>query len=210
LRREWRWALVALVALAVGTTCAEPYSRFALPYYRFVATTIARFHAWRVMDVMVVRDASNHGGALSLSGEVRRHREDTRPLALVVSSAQVGEVVESPLVYWTLLLLWPAATRRWRLCALVMGIPVFLVLEAVTTPIQLVYSMARASAILAGEEPLTVWERWSQFLEAGGRFALEAVAAVFTATMTSLMVARARHVLDDARLTARACERRES
>jgi hypothetical protein len=63
------------------------------------------------------------------------------------------------------------------------GIPVFLVLEAATTGCQLVHSMAQASAILAGQpDPLTVWERWSRFLEAGGRFALEVGAALITVT----------------------------
>ena len=56
MRREWRWTLAALIALAVGATCAEPYARFALPYYRVLATAIAEFHPWRVVTVEVVQD----------------------------------------------------------------------------------------------------------------------------------------------------------
>jgi hypothetical protein len=138
-----------------------------------------------VVSVEVVRDPSSHSAVLRLTGEVRQHRDDVRPLAVVLSSAQVGEVIETPMVYWTLLLMWPATTRGWRLRSLALGIPVFLALEAVTTPIQLVYSMARATAILAGEDPLTIWERWSRFLEPGGRFALETVAAFVTVALTS-------------------------
>ena len=185
MRREWRWALAALIALVVGAACAEPYARFALPYYRAVVTAIARFHPWSVVSVEVVQDSSSHSAVLQLTGEVRQHRGDPRPLALITSSAQVGEVIETPVVYWTLLLMWPAATRRSRLRVLALGITVFLALETVTTPIQLVYSMARASAILAGESPLTLWERWSRFLEAGGRFALETGAAFVTVALAS-------------------------
>jgi hypothetical protein len=204
MRREWRWALAALIALAVGATCAEPYARFALPYYRVVATAIAGFHPWRVVSVEVVQDPSSHSAVLRLTGEVRQHREDARPLALVMSSAQVGEVIETPVVYWTLLLMWPATTRGWRPRSLVFGIPVFLALEAATTPIQLVYSMARASAILAGENPLTIWERWSQLLEAGGRFALETVAAFIAVAMASFTSAGGPKVAAVTRSPARA------
>lgn len=185
MRREWRWALAALIALVVGATCAQPYARFALPYYKTTVTAIARFHPWSVVSVEVVEDRSSHSAVLQLTGEVRQHREDRRPVALIKSSAQVGEVIETPVVYWTLLLMWPATTRSSRLRLLALGIPVFLALEAVTTPIQLVYSMARATAILAGESPLTPWERWSRFLEAGGRFALETVAAFVTVALAS-------------------------
>jgi hypothetical protein len=185
MRREWRWALATLIALVVGATCAEPYARFALLYYRAVATTIARFHPWSVVSVEVVQDPSSHSAVLQLTGEVRQHRGDRHPLALVTSSAQVGEVIETPVVYWSLLLMWPASRRGSRLRVLALGIPVFLALEAATTPAQLVYAMARATAILAGESPLTVWERWSRFLEAGGRFALETAAAFVTVALAS-------------------------
>jgi hypothetical protein len=140
------------------------------------------------VGVEVVRDASSHSAILRLIGEVRRHREDARPLALVTGSVQVGEIIETPVIFWTLLVMWPATTRGSLLrplLMLVLGIPVFLALEAVTTPIQLVYSMARAAAILAGADPLTLWERWSRFLEAGGRFALETVAAFVTIALAS-------------------------
>jgi hypothetical protein len=38
-----------------------------------------------------------------------------------------------------------------------------------------------STAILGGDnDPLTTWERWSQFLESGGRFAVAIAAALFT------------------------------
>jgi hypothetical protein len=70
------------------------------------------------------------------------------------------------------------------------GIPVFLGLEGITTGIQLMHSLAEVSAILAGEtNPLTLWERWSRFLEASGRFVIEVCAAL----LTIAIVQRASH-----------------
>ena len=105
---------------------------------------------------------------------------------MVENRVQVGEAIETPVIFWCLLLAWPAQTVRQRLTRLAVGIPVFLALEGVTTACQLVYSLARASAILAGEEsPLTLWDRWSRFLEAGGRFVVEVSAALITVGVAS-------------------------
>jgi hypothetical protein len=180
-RIEWRWPLAAILALTVGATCAESYARLAVPYYTVATTVIAHFHPWRIVSLGVAQDDSSHGSVLRLTGEVRRYRNDPLPAAIVVNRVQVGEAIETPVVFWTLLLVWPAETLRQRLARLAIGVPVFLALEGVTTACQLVYSMARASAILAGEiNPLTLWERWSRFLEAGGRFVLELTAALLT------------------------------
>lgn len=181
MRREWGWAITATLALSIGVTCAEGYARLAVPYYSAVTTLIADFHPWRVVSLVVKPDESSHGMVLRLTGEVRRHRDDPLPAAMVVNRVQVGEAIETPVVFWSLLLAWPAQTIRQRLIRMAVGIPVFLCLEGVTTACQLVYSMARASAILAGEQsPLTLWEHWSRFLEAGGRFVVEVAAAVVT------------------------------
>jgi hypothetical protein len=72
---------------------------------------------------------------------------------------------------------------------------VFLALEAATTGCQLLHSMAEASAILAGEDPVTFWERWSRFLEAGGRFVLEVATALVTVAAVPPLVS-ARPILE--------------
>jgi hypothetical protein len=152
-----------------------------------VTELIARVHPWRVESVTVTADESNHGVVLKLVGEVRRNREDPLPAALVVNRVQVGEVVEAPVVFWTLLLVWPAGSWRHRLLRVAVGIPIFLVLEAATTGCQLVYSMANVSALLAGDShPLTLWERWSRLLEAGGRFVLEVGAGLLAVALTEI------------------------
>jgi hypothetical protein len=186
MRREWLWLGAAVLAFTLGAVCAETYARLAAPYYAIVATWIADQHPWRVLNVAVVHDDASHGPVLRLTSEVRQHREDSRPAALVDSSVQVGEAVETPLVFWTLLLLWPARTLRQRGLRLLIGIPVFLGLEAVTTVCQLLHPLAEASALLAGEShPVTLWERWSRFLEAGGRFVLEVAAALIPVALVS-------------------------
>jgi hypothetical protein len=167
------WPALAVAVLVVGVICAPIYARLAIPYYRVVAGVLAASHPWRITELIVVEDLQSDGTVLRLTAEVRRHSEDRRPAALVVSRVQVGEVIETPLLFWTLVLLWPATPAQRRL-RLVVAIPVFAFLEAVTTGVQLIHPLAEASALLAGEEqPLTLWERWSRFLEAGGRFALE-------------------------------------
>jgi hypothetical protein len=116
---------------------------------------------------------------LVLVGDVRRLPGDARPAARVVARVQVGEAAETPTVFWTLLLLWPAASLRARALRCAVAVPLFLGLEAMTTAVQLMHNLPEASALLAGErDPLTLWERWSRFLEAGGRFALEVCAVL--------------------------------
>jgi len=118
-------------------------------------------------------------------GEVRRRPEDLRYAGRIISHVQVGEAVETPVVFWTLLLMWPATSMRQRLTRLAIGIPVFLGVEAITTGIQLMHSMAEVSAILAGEtNPVTFWERWSRFLEGVGQFVLACGFAILVLSST--------------------------
>jgi hypothetical protein len=187
MRVEWRWALAAAVVLTLGVMCAESYTRLMAPYYEAITRAMAAAYPWKVVDVGVaLDDAAGHGVVLRLKGEVRREREDPQPAVLVVSRVQVGEVIEAPIVFWTLVLVWPAPSQRHRGWRVLVAIPIFLGLEAITIGCHLLTPMAEASALLAGErEPLTLWDRWSQFLEAGGRFALETAAALPAVALTS-------------------------
>jgi hypothetical protein len=124
---------------------------------------------------------------LRLIGEVRRRRRDPKPAALVVSRVEVCEAIETPIVFWTLLFAWPAANARERWLRLAVGAVVFLGLEAATTAVQLMHPLGETSALLARgslsapeDDPLTLWERWSRFLEAGGNFAVAAAGALAT------------------------------
>lgn len=210
MRRNLRYVLAAAVALILGATFAQTYARLAIPYYEVVTAAIANLYPWQVLDLSVVRDRSNPGASLRMTGEVRRSREDLAPAARVIVDVQVGEVIETPVVFWAVVFAWPMTTLRRRLTCVAVGIPIFLLLEAATTGCQLVHSMADASAMLAGEaDPLTAWERWSRFLEAGGRFALELCAAVFTVALSRLHARRPASPLqaDGSRTGAASCAR---
>jgi hypothetical protein len=180
MRPEWGWALAALAAVIGAATGAESYARLITPFCFAATTLMARGHAWQVLEVEVTHD-SGPGAVLRLTGAVRRRRDDAAPAATVEDRVQVGEVVETPLVFWTIVLLWPAADARQRLLRCLTGVPVFLALIMATTCCQLLHGMAEASALLAGDsDPLTLWQRWSRFLESGGRFVLEVGAAALT------------------------------
>lgn len=188
MQREMRWGLAAAAALAIGVTCAEPYARLAAPYYAAVDRLIAVGHSWEVISVQVQPGKSHLGAELQLWAWVRRHPEDSNPAAKVQGRVQVGETIETPLVFWTVLLMLPAASVRQRLARAVIGIPFFLALEACSTATQLIVPMAQASAILAGNnDPVTLWDHWSRFLEAGGQFAMACGAAILVASLTSRM-----------------------
>ena len=185
MRPEIRWALASAAALAVGVIGAVPYARLAAPYYAFVDSLLAAHHPWEISRVDVKPGKSSLGAELQLEGYVRRRMNSREHAARVVGRVQVGEVVESPLVFWTLLLAWPARSTRRRALRCAIGVPVFLALEAITTATQLLLPMAQASALLAGDrDPVTDWDHWSRFLEFGGQFALAAAAAIVVASMT--------------------------
>jgi hypothetical protein len=198
MRPEGRFALVAAAALASGALLAEPYARLAAPYYAAVDRLLAAQHAWTIEQVAVAPDPGGRGSVLRLVGEVRRQRGDAGPAALVTTRVQVGEAIETPLVFWTLLLAWPAASGRQRWLCLALGAAMFLVLEAATTGVQLMHSLAEAAAMLEhgsraqADEPLTLWERWSRFLEAGGSFVLAVAAALATLALANSVAPRQR------------------
>ncbi len=185
MRPEVRWGLAAAAALALGVAGAEPYARLAAPWYSRVAELWATGRPWEIVSVAVTPGQSRLSAELQMDGYVRRHVESPDRAARVVGRVQVGEVVETPVVFWTLLLAWPAATWRRRAMRLVLGIPVFLGLESVTTVTQLMLPLAQASAMLAGDpDPVTVWDRWSRFLEFGGQFVLDGTVAMLLAATT--------------------------
>jgi hypothetical protein len=181
MRREWRWALVAAGALTAGALGAESYSRLTAPGLAAVATLIAGSHPWRIRDVEVTREGPGQSAVLRIRGEVRRNRSDAKPAAIVVSGVSVGEVIQTPVVFWTLLLLCPARDARERWWRAAVGAPVFIGLEIAFAACQLLYAMAHASALLAGDpNPLPLWERCARLIEAGGGFVLSAAAALLT------------------------------
>ncbi len=196
MRPDWRWILVPIVALAGGAFAAKPYARLAAPYYHAVAQILAQGRPWQIASVEVGSSASSPGAVLRLTGYVREFFSDVQPAAKLVGKLQVSAVIESPLIFWSLLLAWPAAGHRQRLARLALGIPVFLLLEAGTTVCQLLNPLAYASAVLAGDpDPVTSWEHWSRFLEAGGRVALAIAGALVTIGVSQFVVCQGRNAV---------------
>ena len=187
MRPEWRWLIASAAALTIGIFFAAPYARLAAPLYEMLSDLWTGNHPWTVMRVEVAPGAHGLGAELQLTGSVRRNELSMRPAARVIGRVQVGEVIETPLVFWTVLLVWPAQSRRqWALRALI-GVPIYIVLEALTTTVQLVLPMAQASAMLAADQhPITLWDRWSRFLESGGQFVVASGAAMLLAALTQL------------------------
>ncbi len=179
--RMWHRGLLAIAALAVGAIAAEPYARLAAPYYTFVARVLAHGHPWEILNTTIDHEEANRRTVLRLNATVRRFSTDPEPAAIVNSGLHVAALAQNPVIFWALLLLWPTrfAGSLWR--TLLIGVPVFLGLEAATTVCQLLAPLADASAVLAGDpDPLTAWECWSRFLEGGGRYVLALAAALLT------------------------------
>lgn len=185
-----RWLFAAVAALALGAAGAEYYAKAACPYYRTVARYLAQGHPWQIVNVDVAPAVPGPGAVLRLTGWVRRYAGDAEPGAKLVGKLQVAAVVESAVIFWTVLLMWPAASRPERCARLLLGMPLFLGLEAATTVCQLLDPLAYASAVLAGDlETVTSWERWSRFLEDGGRIVLALCAAILTVALPSRLFA---------------------
>jgi hypothetical protein len=181
MRREWIWGLVALAVFAAAAWGADGYARLVAPAYRAAAELIASGRPWKIEEVRVVRDASVPGTVLRLIGDVRRQPGDPKAAAVVVARVTVGALVQGPVVFWLLVLLWPARSAQQRWLRVALALPVFVGLEGVTTLCELLAPFTDASAALAGQPAaVTAWDRWSKFVEAGGRTALAAAAAALT------------------------------
>jgi hypothetical protein len=186
MRPEWHQLFIASLALAIGALGAGLYARSAVPYYDVVARLLARGHPWQVANIQVKPGSVGPGSVIRLTGFVLSREKAARPEAAITADLQVAAVVEAPVIFWTLLLLWPTVSRGQRVGFFVLGIPIFMGLEAATTTCQLLSPLATASAILAGEHnPLTSWDRWSRFIEGGGRIALAIGAAILTVTLVA-------------------------
>ncbi len=180
MRLEFRVLLIVAVALTLGATCAESYARFASGFYAAATRLVAIGEPWRITKVEVATDPSNTPPVLRLFAEVRRRAQDVDPAVRAVTRMQVAAVIQVPLIFWTTLLAWPHGSRRRLGITLALGVPVFLLLEVLTTALQLTYKLAAASLILAGHgEQVPMSEYWSGFLEDGGRFVVVVVAALF-------------------------------
>ena len=198
MRRELRWLLLAGGCLLAGAFGAQAYATRAAPAYRHAVIWLTRGLPWSVRDIEVSPDPPHPGIFLRLHGEVRpvmpgagtaatASAADSR-VAHLVTRVQVGAAVEAPLIFWMMLLAWPAATARRRAALLLTGIPIYGCLELLTTVSQLLSGFSAGAAALAGHsEANTPLESWSRFLESGGRDVLAVGAALITAALSAAL-----------------------
>lgn len=178
----------SVLVILLGGIAGELYASCAAPLFALLTRWLVHGHPWQVLSVDLISSGADHGRALRLTASVHRHLGD--PGALVVQRLQIGEVIETFAVFWPMLLLWPTGSGRQRLSRCLVGIPVYLLLEAATTAVQLVHNLPQAAAMLEGEsDPLTVWERYSRFLEQGGRFAIEVCGALIAVSIANFLSA---------------------
>lgn len=181
LRPEARWLAGGVAVLVAITALAPVFASWAAPAYGAGARLLATGEPWQIGAVEVATVPGRPDRVLCLTARVQRSDDQPEPSAQVTGRVALGAVAEVPAVYWALLIAWPAQRRRVRVLRLLCGVPVYLALELATTVLGLVHALPEASAILAGNpDPLTGWERWTRFLEAGGRFALILAAALAT------------------------------
>jgi len=182
-----------MLALASGAFLERPYLACMTPIYAAASTVIARLNAWTVLDVQTTADPHSPGRVLRLRGLVA-NRSAPSQSALIISRLQVGAPLETLVVFWALLVACSLSSRRRLLLSIALGVPVFLGIEAAMTVSQLVGPLASAPQLLAGAaEPMTPWEHWSRFLEAGGRVAVGITAALMTAALTEAVLGSSAH-----------------
>jgi hypothetical protein len=174
----------ALVLSVLGTLAAAPYARLVAPLLERIAVGLGSVHGWQVEQALVERDARTGATVLRLQGTVRKGRAATDPWARINSHADAGAIVETPIVFLTVLIAWPARSARRRLALLALGLPVLLGVDALASAAALLDGFANAQAALDGRAgSVSAWERWSDFCESGGRVALAIAAAVLLAAL---------------------------
>jgi hypothetical protein len=191
LYRTVTWLLTCTLFLIIASEFSASDVRFAMPFYSVVSRCIADIRGWKVESLELrSSDRGPYGHALVLTGSVSASPDNGR-WARVVTKLGVGAIVETPLVFWLLLVLWPTRSSRewgWSIFA---AVPIFLVLEAATTITQLIHNLPDAEAILAGDlHPVTSWQVWSRFLEEGGRFAVVVLGASMAVSLGRWLNAR--------------------
>jgi hypothetical protein len=171
MRRELRWLAAAA----------------ATPLYRLGADWLIEGKPWQINSIEIHDATGDSRRELWMTGELKSRSWDSQPAARAESRLQLAAVMQNPVVFWLVLLLVPVASLRSRLTLLGLGVPLFLLLEIGTTSCQLVNAMVQTAAMLEGEaDPLTWTERWSRFLESGGRLVVEVCASLCCVSVLGL------------------------
>ncbi len=159
---------------------ARYYATLWLPLYRAELAMLAP--QYTVVDLRLQRP----GGETLIALDIKTARAinigtKTVPAGVTMnSSTLMGNVVQHPIIYFSILLAWPGFLTRERLFLLLTGLPLLVLVEALDLPFILLgaledlmlYNLAPDQ--LPGSRLVT----WMDFLNGGGRLALSAAAAV--------------------------------
>jgi hypothetical protein len=187
-----RWGIAALAALALGALFADQYTAWLSPYYGAVTRMLASGHPWSIEQVQLEpgRDGTS---ALTLRATVRLAADKRRPNAAVVEQLRSGLVIQTAMVFWLVLLAWPTRLVRQRPLRVLCALPVYLLLEIVTTGVQLIHGLPGIAQLLRGNAyRTTTLDYWAAFLEEGGRIVLAIVAALLALQLARWLEARSR------------------
>jgi hypothetical protein len=183
-----RWAAVIAIVGVVGFAGAERYAKLLAPAYEGALRLLAGQNAWDITRFTIDDSGRDHAVILRVGGTVHRTADPSTSSATVNVTRPVGSLIELAVVFWVLVLGWPVAERRQRLVLVAIGVPVLLLADIASTGCSLAgqFADARAMLQLAADtgaipevnEAWTLWERWSRFLEGGGRIVIGVVLAL--------------------------------
>ena len=178
------WA--ALVMVAVGSMAEPAYLRLVAPCYLCVARLIAHGEPWQIVDVGVKPSPDNPGVILQMSALVSGGDAVHTRHAQLLGKVEAGAAIEPLVTFWLVLLAWPTVSAKERWLRILMGAPVFILTDTATTIVSLMHALPWAHNTLAGlPDAPTGWDRWVDFLEAGGRVAVSFSAALLTIAATA-------------------------
>ena len=188
MRRDGRWLCALLFSVAIASVAAPYYAHLAAPAWQAVARLTALGQPWRITGIEVTPSPDGPGTIVALTAIVTDAQADRTASARVTGKITTGAAIEPALVFWLLVLAWPAAHGRERWLRFAIGVPVFIAVDTATTVLALTHALPWATQVIAGAgDGDTAWDRWAAFLEAGGRFAVvTAVALVTIATVAML------------------------
>jgi len=167
------WLFLSILVLFQGDRLIRPVLPFVSSVIEFIQ---ADYRA-------TLKISDNQPDLIQLQATTRRIIPSiTGSGAMLTAGAHVSHTLVPLVLFFTVLLAWPLDKTQHRLILLILGIPISLILVALTLPFQLAGSLENMFQGYAQqysvnrEKPLLL--SWMLFLEMGGRWLLALVLAI--------------------------------